>query len=365
MVTTNQDANINQFNLAQLFEEQRFQDIINFANANNISPSNDPNQSFVIAAALFKTDHFAECLLWCDSIAPSLNSDSFYSLHAAALRRVGKFDRAEKLFKQGISEYPQSQSLRNNYANLLIDQKKFDEAEQILGELLKNSPDYYDAIQNMNRLKLLKDINEQNSTQTIKNDSSESSSDVFISDPLHEAFTKEEVALSEHMGLKHKPQEMVSVNQNKKISLPGRVEQMETEEFIDFARNSIEINPEKVIEDCNHLHSQIGIDYRLYALAGEAYIRLQLFSDAENALLTAMGLGCTSDAVYCNLANLAAMRGDQLLALSWLERLAAVDPENENLKKVKDVLFASGLPQKSQAPYQLNLEQRAPGEFKN
>ena len=50
-----------------------------------------------------------------------------------------------------------------------------------------------------------------------------------------------------------------------------------------------------------------------------------------------MGLGCTSDAVYCNLANLAAMRGDQLLALSWLERLAAVDPENENLKKVKDV----------------------------
>ena len=74
------------------------------------------------------------------------------------------------------------------------------------------------------------------------------------------------------MGLKHKPQEIVSVNQNKKISLPGRVEELETEEFIDFARNSIEINPEKVIEDCNHLHSQIGIDYRLYALAGEAYI---------------------------------------------------------------------------------------------
>ena len=184
--------------MAQLFEEQKFQDIINFANSNNISPSNDPNQSFVIAAALFKTDNFAECLLWCDSIAPSLNSDSFYSLHAATLRRVGKFDQAEKLFKQGISEYPQSQSLKNNYANLLIDQKKFDEAEQILGELLKNSPDYYDAIQNMNRLKLLKDINEQDSTQTTKNDSSESSSDVFISDPLHEAFTKEEVALSEH-----------------------------------------------------------------------------------------------------------------------------------------------------------------------
>ena len=39
-----------------------------------------------------------------------------------------------------------------------------------------------------------------------------------------------------------------------------------------------------------------------------------------------MGLGCTSDAVYCNLANLAATE-DQLLALSWLERLAAVDPE--------------------------------------
>ena len=83
------------------------------------------------------------------------------------------------------------------------------------------------------------------------------------------------------LGQKHK--EVISVNQDQKISLPGRSQQLEIEEFIDLARNSIDIDPAKVIADCNHLHNQIGVDYRLYALAGEAYIRLQLFSDAENS----------------------------------------------------------------------------------
>ena len=256
-------------------------------------------------------------MLWCESIAPSLNSDTFYSLHAAALWRVGSFDEADKLFTKGIAEYPESQVLKNNYANLLIDQKRFNEAKDILIDLLKKYPEYDDAIQNMNRLKLLSEINSNAKHEnTDKTNSKKSSGDLLaaFTDSLHEAFTKEEVALSQHHGLGHKTEEVISVNQNQKISLPGRSQEIEIEEFIDLARNSIEIDPAKVIADCNHLHNQIGVDYRLYALAGEAYIRLQLFSDAENSLLIALALGCNSDAVYCNMASLASMRGDQLLS---------------------------------------------------
>ena len=159
MVAPNQDIYASDIDVFRLFEEQKFQEIIDVANENNISPSSDPNQSFVVAAALFKTDKFKECLLWCESIAPSLNTDNFYSLHAAALRRVGSFDEAEKLFTKGIAEYPESQSLKNNYANLLIDQKRFNEAQEILSGLLIKFPEYDDAIQNMNRLKLLSEIN--------------------------------------------------------------------------------------------------------------------------------------------------------------------------------------------------------------
>ena len=367
MASQNQYSDFNSTDLTRLFEEQKYQDIIQWADSNNISPSSDPSQAFVIAAALFKNDNFTECLLWCESIAPSVHSDSFYSLHAATLRRVGKLEEAEKLFTKAINEYPQSQTLQNNFANLLIDQKKFSEAEEILQKLLKNSPEYEDARQNMNRLKLLRDIESSSTpieTNKKANKNTLENSPEFLSDPLYEAFTKEEVAMTEHLGLQHRRQEIVAKDSGKKITLPERAEEFEIEEFFNLARNTIEINPSKVIGDCNYLHSQLGVDYRLYALAGEAYIRLQLFSDAENSLLTALALGCTTDALYCNLANLAAMRGDQLLALTWLEKLAAIEPDNSNLLKVKNTLFNSGLPRKSVSPYQLNLEHKAPGQFK-
>ena len=57
------------------------------------------------------------------------------------------------------------------------------------------------------------------------------------------------------------------------------------------------------------------------------------------------------------------MRGDQLLALTWLEKLSAIDPENANLKKVKNVLFSKGLPKISSTPFQCNPDQKAQGAF--
>ena len=43
-----------------------------------------------------------------------------------------------------------------------------------------------------------------------------------------------------------------------------------------------------------------------------------------------------------NLANLAAMRGDQRLALHWLELLAQRQPDHPQLEKVRNTLFPNG-----------------------
>ena len=61
-----------------------------------------------------------------------------------------------------------------------------------------------------------------------------------------------------------------------------------------------------------------------------------------------------------NLANLAAMRGDQHLALHWLEALAQRQPEHPQLQKVRDTLFPNGAPKGSTNPFQVNLDQRSP-----
>ena len=64
-----------------------------------------------------------------------------------------------------------------------------------------------------------------------------------------------------------------------------------------------------------------------------------------------------------NLANLAAMRGDERLALHWLELLAQRQPDHPQLQKVRGTLFPNGAPKGSSNPFQINLDQRSPGHF--
>ena len=98
-------------------------------------------------------------------------------------------------------------------------------------------------------------------------------------------------------------------------------------------------------------------------MAAQAYIRLKLFADAENALLVAHGLGEVDPSVSLNLANLASMRGDQRLAVYWLENLAERQPDNKQLEKVRETLFPNGAPDKSSAPFQLNMKEQSDGFF--
>ena len=351
-----------QTELSTLFEQEKFRQVLERARNEEITPASDPKTANIAAAALFQLGRYADCLLWCEALTPSLEGDAnFASMHGAALRRLGRLDDAEKVFRNALKNTPNNPFLRNNFANLLIDKQSFKEAEEILENLLKEDPEYQDAQSNYNRLNfqqnLAKSAPKSSSPLSITQDNA---NDHFM-DPLAAAFSDEEVDLAG--GVTSKQKSKLPVEGLQPSDLPVREYDKELQETLSLARQTIEVDPQQVIRDCVLLHKKLGIQAPIYEVAGEAYIRLQLFGDAETCLLTAHGLGSMEGAVPLNLANLAAMRGDEHLALHWLELLAQRQPEHPQLQKVRDTLFPNGAPKGSTNPFQVNLEQRSPGRF--
>ena len=188
----------------------------------------------------------------------------------------------------------------------------------------------------------------------------------YLSDPLVAAFSNDEVARAGGVAAS-KSDKKDGANQKARLnadSLPDRDLEQELQEAIVLARQTVDADPQQVIKDCRLLHEKLGVQPSIYEVAAEAYIRLQLFGDAETCLLIAYSLGSTDSSVPLNLANLATMRGDQRLSMKWLEQVAKDQPDHPQLEKVQNTLFPKGAPKQSSNPFQINLDQRAPGNFK-
>ena len=352
--------------LAVLFEQRNFQAILDRAQRDEITPATNPNAANVVAAALFQIGRYSDCLLWCEGLSPSLHGDAgFISMHGAVLRRAGRLEEAEKVFVTGLKTHPTNAFLRNNFANLLIDLQDFDKAETILKSLLQENPDYEDAKANLNRLQFQRSLAESTPSSSESSAPNLNPTEDHFVDPLEAAFTDEEVAIAGGVAAK---QASENANQShgggiKEDALPNRAVQKELEEALALARQTVDADPEQAIRDCTLLHNKLGVQASIYEVAAEAYIKLQLFGDAETCLLVAHSLGSTESSVPLNLANLASMRGDQRLALQWLEQLARHQPDHPQLNAVTRTLFPNGAPKTSHSPFQVNIEQRAPGKF--
>lgn len=353
-----------QTDLTKLFQQQRYQAILELVQREEITPAADPRAANVAAAALFQLGRYDDCLLWCEGLAPSFQGDpGFSSMRGAVLRRLGRLDEAEAVFREALVDHPSNPVLRNNFANLLIDRHAFDEAEDLLSQLLKDNPGYQDAQSNLNRLGFQRQL--AATEPSSPSQSVNQSSDLFA-DPLLAAFSDDEVARAGGLAATRAQaaEQPVSAPLTGSFQgLPARALDRELQETLALARQTIEVDPNQVIVDCRLLHQQLGVQAPIYEVAGEAYIRLQLFADAELALLNALALGSVDAAVLLNLANLAAMRGDQRLAVHWLERVAQCQPDHPQLAAVRGTLFPQGSPARSSDPFQVNLDQKAPGRF--
>ncbi len=331
--------------LLEIFEKGNFSKVIENWDKLQFQASQDPDSAFIVAAAYFRLGDMQKACEICELIEGPLSSNaSFLSMYAAVLRRLNLLTRAEDVFKQALSIEPESKEIKNNYSNLLIDQKKYDQAIEILNNILASFPEYEDAILNLERCKsLINDLNIKRSENAQDN----SIAKVF-GDPLQEAFNPSEVSrvggkignitASVHELLKTDKSENFEEAQLDMIKLiTEMIKEKQYSEAIEML-GSLRKNK-------NCVHGQV------YKLASDALIGLEKFKDAEIFALMALHNNEELIPVYINLASFSAMRKDQLMAKHWIIEAEKIDKNDENLNQCKKLLFPAGKARDDDAPF--------------
>ena len=152
------------------------------------------DSSKIQAASYFQLGDFQKCYDVLIELENIYDSDSEYlSLYAACSRRLGLLEKSSQLFTLALSISPDSVSIKNNYANLLMDLGDLDAAEKLLDEVLDAVPNYADAVQNKNRLKFLRT---EQSQKVALNSADQPTNVLEFGDPLLLAFAADEVVRS-------------------------------------------------------------------------------------------------------------------------------------------------------------------------
>ena len=332
--------------LQQDFEKGYYDKIIREWEKDNQQIDTDPESSFVLAASNFRLGNFEAACSICEKIYGVFSENpSFLAMYAAVLRRLTLFERATDVFKKALEISPEAKEVRNNYSNLLIDQRKYDDAEKILLELVKEDPEYKDAALNLERLSGLK--NEYINECKVKN-SAAKEGDIF-GDPLDEAFTTNEVVkCGSKVG-------SLSASVDKLLPEGSKCELEEADlELIKLANKQLEAKQfNGAMQIIEKIRSRKGRYSSLYKLASDSCIGLQRFREAEIHGLMAYINGEYTTANFLNLASLAAMRKDQLMASHWLNEAKKIDQSDNNYLQSKELLFPNGKAREVDRPFSL------------
>ena len=241
---------------------------VKYASANSISPNNDPYSSHVVAACLFRLGQFKESYSLLTELESSLSdSHEFLSLYGVAARRLGYLDQAEKLLSKALEINSEDLSLRNNYANILIDLDRLVEAKEILDQILEVDSNFVDASINLNRLKL---IQQSRQTQNLSSSSSISTNpDTTVPlDPLALAFAEEEVRLHGRLKASSIVEKIPSSDERKVAIDKLRVaEQAISEGKPDFA-----------LQLCSEILQVCGPMSAIYDCVADSYIQKRSYS---------------------------------------------------------------------------------------
>ena len=311
--------------LLPMFNDGQYRAILRFATENDSVIREDPLSAQVIAAAHFQLGNYSDANEILCLHEASLGSDTSYlSLFGATCRRLGNLSKARDLLKAALTLQPESLTVRNNYANLLIDLKEFSEAKLILENILMEDSNYADAKANLNRLKFcLEDLNSD----------SEVSASWKPLDPLMLAFAEDEVAKSRSK-LFAKPASVSS--QQLAAKLPDPDEASLASEKLTLAAHAIqEGNPSFALQLVSQAYSALGAQSNVYLNVADAYIRLRQFPEAEICFLHSLQMSGPSLPIFINLSTLSSMRGDLALSRHYLDAAAAIDPEHPQLSQLR------------------------------
>ena len=307
-----------------LFTQNRFSEIIEKSNVHGITPGTQPNLSRYVAAAYFSLGDYTASDQILVQLESSFSDDpSFLSLYAATCRRLSRFQKAEILFQKALSLNPESLQIQNNYANLLIDLSKYDQAYDLLQSIVSVEPSYSDALNNLNRLSALREP--QSSTAVV--------ADFNFQDPLLFAFEKSEV---DHSLKRYKmSKESLSEAQLKLSKLSNPKDHSVALEQLAASRRALE---EKQIDlslsCCSQAYRILGPNPDIYDLASDIYLNLNKFQDAELYLLQAVAIDGLSLKRCFNLVSFAIMRRDIESAKYYFDKATGIDPSAPDLVRL-------------------------------
>ncbi|KZR73252.1 tetratricopeptide repeat protein [Prochlorococcus marinus] len=313
-------------NLLDLFNNGKYQQIINIVNDQYNSLDIDPMAAQIAAGAFFQLGNFSICYdLLEKHNAAFANDPSYLSLFGATCRRLGKFLEAKQLLEKAIEIESNNPYYLNNYANLLIDLKEFSKANDILVSLLKSNPDYSDAQKNYKRLKSTT-ANDNSNINQVNPPSSEEEIKWPPQDPLMLAFSEQEVHLNAESFRVRSASGVIN-------KIPPTDQAAYASDKLNCAvRANKEDNAEFALELISEASNILGCHSTIYTNAADSYVKLKQFIQAEVCYLHALALDGSSLPIYINLASIARMRGDIKLAMHYLSIADTIEPEHPQLQ---------------------------------
>lgn len=322
--------------ISKLYHQHKYRDCIQFAHDNNLTPNSNPRCLYIVAASYFALSEYTLCLEILEQLDSALSDSAKYlSMYGAVSRRLGNFQKSKVLFLKALDIDPKSLSIRNNYANLLIDLCEFEEASTILDDILLEKPDFQDAITNKNRLNFcISHVSAQPSHST--NDTPSIPSDF---NPLKLAFSDDEVSKFGRIKNVSKTPAVSAVVSEISASTVSSNEQKVSTDQLRLVEMAIkEGNSELALQICDSLLTNSTPLATVLDFASDVFIQNKSFLYAELFSLHSSVLDSPSSKHLINLCSLTALGGQYHLSKAYLERLASLDPNNPNIPKLEQQL---------------------------
>lgn len=321
--------------LISQFRDGDHQSVISTWTSSSLISTLEPIAAKIVASSYFSLGNYQEAFNLLVEIESCFDEDeSYYSLFGVTCRRLGDFHRSEPLLSKALKLSPESLATKNNYANLLIDLNRFDESLLLLDEILGIDPNFSDAITNKNRL--LDSLEKVKLSQSFVESACQSA--WSLADPLLMAFTKDEV---QRTTSKLTPKVLDKNESTLLKNIPNPTSHELHRDQLKMAEQAVlSKNFDLALKTCTAIYGNCQSDLigDVYEIAADAYIGLKLFHYAEICYGCAANLKGYSFKHLFNLANLACLRHDVILARSYAIRARDLDSDNPSLIKLIDNL---------------------------
>ena len=257
-----------------------------------------------------KNKKFNDCINQCDALIQESSTERFehYLFKAYAYRELNEYDKSKKTYMEGLKLFPGNIDLLNDFSRLLVLNKEYDTAKDILKNILKKSPQSKTAAKNLDALEcLIKKQDEGSDLNRIKHEASRSM------DPLLSAFNPSEIEAC-YSNLKKVKKLRLERKLNQLPDFPSIEEDILSEEWLIAAKDSLRAkHPNLALKFCEYSAATNGNLAQIYGVAGDAYMELKQFTNAHLCYSIALENGELESSQQLNLLSLTAMTGDKQL----------------------------------------------------